>query len=116
VVKNPDYWKPGVPHVDAIEYTLLRNRSRGGSTVVARTRDLQKQRPDAVCEMPPGSVSTNLIINREKPPFAPNSSLQNVPFCGELARRARENARFSRSSEVLAERRGATICSPNPSV
>src|SRR5438445_10241449 len=27
VVKNPDYWKPGVPHLDAIEYTLLRNRS-----------------------------------------------------------------------------------------
>src|SRR5262249_53772645 len=34
-----------------------------------RTHDLQKQRPDAICEMNPGSVSTNLIINREKPPF-----------------------------------------------
>ena len=33
------------------------------------TRDLQKQRPDAVCELPPGSVSANFIMNREKPPF-----------------------------------------------
>src|SRR6267143_4101973 len=83
VVKNPDYWKPGVPHLDAIEYTILRNRSTAilafeagkyeltfaGTLTISLTRDLQKQRPDAVCEMPPGSVSTNLIVNREKPPF-----------------------------------------------
>src|SRR6202047_1081778 len=83
VVKNPDYWKPGVPHLDAIEYTILRNRSTAilafvagkyeltfaGTLTIPLTRELQKQRPDAVCEMPPGSVSTNLIINREKPPF-----------------------------------------------
>src|SRR5499427_8638832 len=25
VEKNPDYWKPGVPHLDAIEYTIMRN-------------------------------------------------------------------------------------------
>src|SRR5215472_9643422 len=83
VVKNPDYWKPGVPHLDAIEYTILRNRSTAilafaagkyeltfaGTLTIPLTRDLQKQRPDAICELPPGSVSANLIINREKPPF-----------------------------------------------
>src|SRR4029077_7344068 len=83
VAKNPDYWKPGVPHLDAIEYAILLNRSTAilafvagkyeltfaGTLTIPLTRDLQKQRPDAVCEMPPGSVSTNLIINREKPPF-----------------------------------------------
>src|SRR5437763_15482511 len=83
VVKNPDYWKPGLPYLDAIEYTLLHNRSTAirasvagkyeltfaGTLTIALTRDLQKQRPDAICELPPGSVSTNLIINREKPPF-----------------------------------------------
>jgi peptide/nickel transport system substrate-binding protein len=83
VVKNPDYWKPGLPYLDAIEYTLLRNRSTAilafvagkyeltfaGTLTIPLTRDLQKQRPDAICELPPGSVSTNLIINREKPPF-----------------------------------------------
>ena len=40
-----------------------------GTLTIPLTRDLQKQRPDAICELPPGSVSTNLIINREKPPF-----------------------------------------------
>ena len=83
VVKNPDYWKPGRPYLDAIEYTILRNRSTAilafvagkyeltfaGTLTIPLTRDLQKQRPDAVCELPPGSVSANFIMNREKPPF-----------------------------------------------
>src|SRR5437764_4567686 len=83
IVKNPDYWKSGLPYLDAIEYTLLHNRSTAilafvavkyeltfaGTLTIPLTRDLQKQRPDAICELPPGSVSTNLIINREKPPF-----------------------------------------------
>src|SRR5208337_1763328 len=77
------YWKPGLPYLDGIEYTILRNRSTAilafvagkyeltfaGTLTIPLTRDLQKQRPDAVCELPPGSVSTNLIINRERPPF-----------------------------------------------
>jgi peptide/nickel transport system substrate-binding protein len=83
VTRNPDYWKPGLPYLDGIEYTILRNRSTAilafvagkyeltfaGTLTIPLTRDLQKQRPDAICEMPPGSVSANLIINREKPPF-----------------------------------------------
>ena len=27
VVKNPDYWKPGLPYLDAIEYTVIKNTS-----------------------------------------------------------------------------------------
>jgi peptide/nickel transport system substrate-binding protein len=83
VVKNPEYWKPNLPYLDAIEYTILRNRSTAilafvagkyeltfaGTLTIPLTRDLQRQRPDAVCELPPGSVNTNLIINREKPPL-----------------------------------------------
>src|SRR5436305_5550190 len=83
VARNPDYWKPGRPYLDGIEYTIAKNRSTAilafvagkyeltfaGTLTIPLTRDLQKQRPDAVCELPPGSVSTNLIINREKPPF-----------------------------------------------
>src|SRR5436305_13975805 len=83
VARNPDYWKPGLPYLDGIEYTIAKNRSTAilafvagkyeltfaGTLTIPLTRDLQKQRPDAVCELPPGSVSTNLIINREKPPF-----------------------------------------------
>ena len=83
VVKNPDYWKPGLPYLDGIEYTIAKNRSTAilafvagkyeltfaGTLTIPLTHDLQKQRPDAICELPPGSVSTNLIVNRGKPPF-----------------------------------------------
>jgi peptide/nickel transport system substrate-binding protein len=83
VAKNPNYWKPGLPYLDGIEYTIIKNRSTAilafvagkyeltfaGTLTIPLTHDLQKQRTDAICELPPGSVSTNLIINREKPPF-----------------------------------------------
>ena len=83
VVRNPDYWKPGRPYLDGIEYTLTKSRSTAilvfvagksdltfaGTLTVALTKDLLKQRPDAICEIPPGSVSTNLIVNRTVPPF-----------------------------------------------
>src|SRR5213082_2797130 len=83
VAKNPDYWKPGLPYLDGIEYTIAKNRSTAilafvagkyeltfaGTLTIPLTHDLQKQRPDAICELPPGSVSTNLIVNRDKPPF-----------------------------------------------
>ena len=83
VARNPDYWKPGLPYLDGIEYTLTRSRSTAilafaagkydltfaGTLTIALTRDLQSQRPDAICELPAGSVSTNLIVNRTVPPF-----------------------------------------------
>jgi peptide/nickel transport system substrate-binding protein len=83
VARNPDYWKPGLPYLDGIEYTISRNRSTAilafvagkyeltfaGTLTIPLTRDLQSQRPDAICELPQGSVSTNLVVNREKPPF-----------------------------------------------
>ena len=83
VTRNPDYWKPGLPYLDGIEYALSRNRSTAilafearnheltfaGTLTIPLTRDLKRQRPDATCELPPGSVSTNLIVNRTRPPF-----------------------------------------------
>ncbi len=83
VTRNPDYWKPGLPYLDGIEYALTRSRSTAilafeaktydltfaGTLTIPLTHDLQTQRPDAICELPEGSVSTNLIVNRTKPPF-----------------------------------------------
>jgi peptide/nickel transport system substrate-binding protein len=83
VTRNPDYWKPGRPYLDGIEYTISRNRSTvilafiagkydltfAGSVTIPLMRDIQNQMPQAVCESPPGSVNTNLIVNREAPPF-----------------------------------------------
>jgi peptide/nickel transport system substrate-binding protein len=83
VTRNPDYWKPGLPYLDGIEYALSRNRSTAilafeakkydltfaGTLTIPLTREVRTQRPDAICELPEGSVSTNLIVNRTSPPF-----------------------------------------------
>jgi peptide/nickel transport system substrate-binding protein len=83
VARNPDYWKEGHPYLDRIEYTILKNRSTvilafiagkydltfAGSVTIPLMRDIQSQMPQAVCESNPGSVNTNLIVNRDAPPF-----------------------------------------------
>ncbi len=83
LTRNPEYWKPGLPYLDGIEYVLSRNRSTAilafeakkydltfaGTLTIPLTHELQTQRPDAICELPQGSVSTNLIVNRASPPF-----------------------------------------------
>jgi peptide/nickel transport system substrate-binding protein len=83
VVRNPDYWKNGQPYLDGIEYTIVRNLSTATlafiagkfdmtfpySLTVPLLNDVKSQMPQAICEMTPGSINRNLIINRDKPPF-----------------------------------------------
>jgi peptide/nickel transport system substrate-binding protein len=83
VVKNPDYWKAGRPYLDAIEYTIISNRSTAILAFIAgqfdltfpfevsipMLKDVKQQAPKTICELVPGNASTNLILNREKPPF-----------------------------------------------
>ena len=40
VVKNPDYWKPGRPYLDGIEYTIIKNQSTGVLAFVAGKVDM----------------------------------------------------------------------------
>jgi peptide/nickel transport system substrate-binding protein len=81
--EKPGLLEEGLPYFDGIEYTIVKSRSTAilafvagnyeltfaGTLTIPLTRDLRKQRPDAICDLPPGSVSTNLIVNRDKPPF-----------------------------------------------
>ena len=81
--RNPDYWKPGLPYLDGIEYTIIPNRSTALLGFVAGKfdmtfptevsvplmKDVKDQTPQAICELVPTNVSTNLLINRDKPPF-----------------------------------------------
>jgi peptide/nickel transport system substrate-binding protein len=84
VTRNPDYWKPGRPYLDGIEYTIIRDRSTAtlafisgkfdmtfpNNLTVPLLRDVQNQMPQAICELAPeGGVNRHLIINREVPPF-----------------------------------------------
>ena len=83
LARNPDYWKPGRPYLDGIEYTIIPNRSTAILGFVAGQFDLtfpyeitapliadiKQQAPQAVCELVPANSSTNLLVNRDAPPF-----------------------------------------------
>ena len=83
LTRNPDYWKKGRPYLDGIEYTIIRNLSTAVlgfvagkfdmtfsySLTVPLTNDAKSQLPKALCELTPGSINRNLLINRDKPPF-----------------------------------------------
>ena len=83
LVRNPDYWKKGLPYLDGIEYTIIPNRSTAvlaftagkfdmtfpTNLSIALVNDVKKQDPKAVCKIEPTNVNTNLIVNRDAPPF-----------------------------------------------
>ena len=82
-VRNPDYWKPGRPYLDGIEWHIIPDRSTRNlsfiagkfdisspyGTTVPQLKDVMSQAPHAVCEVTATNVSRNLILNPEKPPF-----------------------------------------------
>ena len=83
LVKNTDYWKKGLPYLDGIEYTIIPDRStRMLSFVSGRfdmtfpsdvsvplLKNIRNDAPKAICTMRETGVSSNLIVNREVPPF-----------------------------------------------
>ena len=83
VVKNPDYWKPGRPYLDGIEWTIIPNRSTQTLAFIAgkfdmsfpyevtlqSMREIQNQATNAICEMTPTPVAMNLLVNRDAAPF-----------------------------------------------
>jgi peptide/nickel transport system substrate-binding protein len=82
-VKNESYWKKDRPYLDAIEWTIIKSVSTRTLAFVAGKfdmtfnaditipllKDIKAQAPNAVCELRSTNVSTNLIVNRDKPPF-----------------------------------------------
>jgi peptide/nickel transport system substrate-binding protein len=83
LAKNPDYWKPNRPYLDGVEYTIVPNRATAILAFIAgqfdmtfpyevsvpMIKDVKAQAPSAICDVVPGNSSTNLLINRDKPPF-----------------------------------------------
>ncbi len=82
VEKNPNYWKPGLPYLDGIEFEIITNRSTAILAFVAGkfdmifpyeltvplVADVQKQVPEAICDISPMNVAANLLMN-PVPPF-----------------------------------------------
>jgi len=80
MTRNPDYWKKGRPYLDGIEFTIIRDVSTAAlafvagkvdwiATTIPVLRDVESQKPNAICEVTPGGISRNLIVNRDAPPF-----------------------------------------------
>jgi len=80
LTRNRDYWKAGRPYLDGIEFTIIKDVSTANLAFVADKVDwlpmsipllkqTRTQAPDSVCEITPGGISRNLIINRDAPPF-----------------------------------------------
>ena len=82
VVRNPDYWKPGLPYLDGVEYTIIPNRSTAMLSFVSGkfdvtfpyeitvplVGDIKAQKPDAICDISPMNVAANVLMN-PVPPF-----------------------------------------------
>src|SRR5258708_5759785 len=83
LVKNPDYWKKGLPYLDGIEFTIIPSRATAMLAFIAgkvdmtfpnevtppMLKDVKQQAPQAICDLVPTNISINLIVNRETAPF-----------------------------------------------
>ena len=81
VAKNPDYWKPGRPFLDGIEWAIVKDTSTRLLSFIAdqadvyfgvtfpQLQDVKKEVPDAICDSYLVNGSRNLIVNRAVAPF-----------------------------------------------
>jgi peptide/nickel transport system substrate-binding protein len=83
IARNPDYWKKGKPYLDGIEFTIVPNRGTAVLSFVAGRfditfpwevtlpllKDIKSQLPNAQCQTTSMNNNTNLIVNRDAPPF-----------------------------------------------
>jgi len=83
VARNPQYWKPGRPYLDGIEYPIIKNVSTRVLALVSGQidmiqpytvqppllKDIKAQAPEAICELVPQNIYRDLLINRDRPPF-----------------------------------------------
>ena len=83
VTKNTDYWKKGKPWLDGIEFTIVPNRATAmlsfasgrfditfpWEVTMPILKDLKAQLPNVACQVTSMNNSTNLIVNRDAPPF-----------------------------------------------
>jgi peptide/nickel transport system substrate-binding protein len=83
LARNGQYWKSERPYLDGIEWTIIANRSTAilafdagkfdmtfpFGVSVPLMREVKKEAPNAICDLEPANQSTNLIVNRDAPPF-----------------------------------------------
>jgi peptide/nickel transport system substrate-binding protein len=83
VARNPDYWKPGRPYLDGIEYTIMRepgprdlafyagkfDMTTPFGVSMSTLKDFKSQAPQTSCEISHVNVPRTMLINPAAPPF-----------------------------------------------
>jgi peptide/nickel transport system substrate-binding protein len=84
VARNPNYWKPGRPYLDGIDYTIIKDPSTANLAFIAgkfditfpyllsiqSMKNIESQMPKAICELNSGEgINRHLLVNYHKPPF-----------------------------------------------
>ncbi|HEX3417904.1 MAG TPA: ABC transporter substrate-binding protein [Stellaceae bacterium] len=83
LTRNPDYWKPGRPYLDGIEYTIMRETAPRNLAFFAGKfdvtspygvtlptfKDFKEQAPQAICEVTAVNVPRTMLINPNVAPF-----------------------------------------------
>ena len=109
LARNPDYWKPGLPYLDGIEYSIIRNhldrvlalgvgqfdRTWPGFVPLPLMREIKGQAPRSNAGSSVGT-SRSLIINRERPPFD-NPELRKAIGLASTARRSSTSSARARA-------------------
>ena len=83
LVRNPDYWKKDRPYLDEITFRMIDSRATRmlafatgdyditfpSDVSAPLMKDVKARAPNAVCEMITTGTQSNLMVNRENPPF-----------------------------------------------
>ena len=83
LTRNENYWKPGLPYLDGIEFKIMPSRSTRNLAFISGKvdmtfptdvtapllNDIRTGAPTAQCVLRPINANTNIILNREAPPF-----------------------------------------------
>jgi len=106
LTRNPDYWRPGKPYLDAIEYTIMTNRATAMLAFEAGRFDLtlsadwpvhiaaevKSRAAEVICQDQTTNTQTNLLVNRDRPPFdnpdirrAMNLAIDRAAFISTLS-------------------------------
>jgi peptide/nickel transport system substrate-binding protein len=91
LTRNPDYWRPGRPYLDGLEFPIVSSVATRNLMFIADNvdmtlsygvsmpllRDIKSQVSDATCTITTDNGARNLIINPAQPPFD-NSELRRA--------------------------------------
>jgi peptide/nickel transport system substrate-binding protein len=85
LTRNLEYWKPGRPYLDGIEYTIIKDLSTANLAFIAGKFDItfplagltiplmkniESQMPQVICELNSGEgINRHLLVNYHGPPF-----------------------------------------------